>query len=200
MAVVAPAKPRATVTDTSSGLEITVPAKKNWFITIFLGFWLCGWAMGEIMVPTQFFSHDMPPEAMLFTLVWICAWTIGGAFALYVFFWSLVGRERILLGPDRLAIKRELFGWGRKREYELIHVRHIRVAPAQFNLFDFRAGLQFWGIGGGIIAFDHGSATVRLGAGLEESEAQSIVDRIGSRASIPESAAQQAAEADGRTR
>jgi hypothetical protein len=177
------------VGDTPAGLEITVPSKRNWLLTIFLGFWLCGWAIGEVVVPTQFFSEGMPPEALLFTIVWLCLWTIGGAFALYAFLWSLVGRERIIAGPNFISIKREILSWGRSREYELTHVRNLRVAPAHYNPFDLRSGLQFWGIGGGTVSFDHGSATVRFGAGLEESEARSIVGQIQSRVHIPESAA-----------
>lgn len=178
MAVVAPAEPRAVTTETPAGLEILVPAKRNWFATAFLGFWLCGWAVGEVMVLLQFLSGEMPMEGMLFTVVWLCGWTVGGGFALYVFWWSLVGRERVLLGPGRISLRREIFGWGRSREYELVHVRRLRASANKHNAYDFRSGLQFWGIGGGSIAFDHGSATVQFGAGLEESEAQSLVERL----------------------
>lgn len=188
MALVEPPKPKATTNDTSSGLEIVIPAKRNWFTTIFLGVWLCGWAMGLITVPLQFFSNDLDPEALLFTAVWLVIWTAGGAVALYVFFWSLVGRERVLLSPALLSIKRELFGFGRLRDYELTHVSDLRVAPAAYNPFELRTGLQFWGIGGGVIAFDHGASTVRFGAALEEGEAKSLVQTICARAGIGEPA------------
>jgi hypothetical protein len=116
LAIVAPAKPKASVNDTPEGLEILIPARRNWFVTIFLGFWLCGWAMGEFMVPATFFTQGGDPGAILFTAVWLAVWTVGGVFALYIFWWSLVGRERILLTPSTLSIKRELFGMGRLRE------------------------------------------------------------------------------------
>lgn len=151
---------------------------------IFLGFWLCGWAMGDVMVPATFLAADVDREAKLFAAVWLVAWTIGGGFALYAFFWSLVGRERILLTPSTLSIKRELFGMGRVREYELTHVRDLRVSPMTYNPFDFRSSLQFWGIGGGVLVFDHGAATIRFGASLQEGEAKAIVERMRSRASI----------------
>src|SRR3990172_2835179 len=177
MPLVAPAKPKATIVQNTQGLEIIIPAKRNWFVTLFLGVWLCGWAFGEIVVPTQFFARDAEPGALLFTAVWLILWTIGGGFALYVFFWSLAGRERIVLTTSRLAIKRKLFGMGRVREYDLAHVRDLRVSPSPYNPFNFRSGLQFWGVGGGVMAFDHGAATVRFGAALEESEAKSITEQ-----------------------
>jgi hypothetical protein len=134
------------------------------------------------MVPLSFFSETADPGAAAFAVVWFAMWTLGGGFALYVFLWSLVGRERVLLSSSRLAIKRDLLGFGRLREYELAHVGDLRVSAPTFGYFDFRAGLQFWGIGGGVIAFDHGAATVRFGAALEEGEAKSIVATMRSRA------------------
>ena len=188
MAVVAPAKSRATTSETSSGLEIVVPAKKNWFITLFLGLWLCGWAVGLFFVSTRFLSDDMPSEVRLFSTVWIAAWMLGGAFAILVCSWSLAGKERILLSSNRIALKREIFGWGRTREYELVHVRSLRASQSPYNPADFRSGFRFWGIGGGSIAFDHGSKTIRFAAGLDEAEAQSLVARLVDRGNIADSA------------
>lgn len=190
MALVEPAKPKATVTETPRGLEIVVPAKRNWFIILFLGVWLCGWAMGELMVPRSFSSNTPDPGALLFVGAWLVLWTIGGGVAIYIFLWSLVGRERVLVSASRLAIKRDVLGFGRLREYELTHVSDLRVSPSTYSPFDFRSSLQFWGIGGGVIAFDHGAATVRFGAALEEGEAKSIVARMRSRARFGAAAAQ----------
>lgn len=184
MAVVSPAEPKATIEESSRGLQIVIPARRRWFVAAFLGVWLCGWATGEVMVPTTFFAHNAHADGNLFLAIWFVAWTIGGGFALYIFFWSLVGHERILLTPSTLSIKRELFGMGRVREYELAHIRDLRVSPSSYNPFDFRSSLQFWGIGGGVIAFDHGAATVRFGTALEESEAKTIVERVRSRAAL----------------
>jgi hypothetical protein len=184
MAVVAPANPRATTTETSSGLEIVVPAKKNWLITLFLGLWLCGWAVGVVVVVTHFLSADMPSEVFKFAAVWLVAWMLGGAFALLVFCWSLAGKERIVLSSDRIALKHEIFGWGRTREYELVHVRSLRAAQSPYNPADLRSGFRLLGIGGGSIAFDHGSKTIRFAAGLDEAEAQSLVARLVDRGNI----------------
>lgn len=184
MAIVSPAEPKASIEENPRGLEVVIPARRNGFITLFLGFWLCGWAIGEVVVPAAFFARDVDVGAKFFVAVWLAAWTVGGGFVLYVFFWSLVGRERVLLTSSTLSIERELFGMGRLREYELRHISDLRTAPSTYNPFDFRSGLQFWGLGGGVIAFDYGAATVRFGAALEEGEAKTIVERLRSRASF----------------
>lgn len=59
--------------------------------------------------------------------------------------------------------------------------RSSAVSPVPYNPFDFRAALQFWGVGGGLLAFDYGAATIRFGHGLEESEAKSFVAEMRSR-------------------
>jgi hypothetical protein len=41
--------------------------------------------------------------------------------------------------------------------------------------------MRFWGIGGGLIAFDYGAKTFRFGASLDEAEAQDIVKELNRR-------------------
>jgi hypothetical protein len=38
--------------------------------------------------------------------------------------------------------------------------------------------MSFWGIGGGLIAFDYGAKTFRFGASVDESEARDIVSEL----------------------
>lgn len=181
MSLVAPAKPRATLQDTPAGLEIIIPARRNTFLTLFLGLWLCGWLAGEIATPAMLLRGPVPVIGLVFVTAWLAGWTLAGVFALYVFCWQLAGRERISVSPSRLAIRREVFGIGRVREYDTGHIQDLRVAPVSFNPFDFRSGLQFWGIGGGLIAFEYGATTIRFGSALEEVEAHSVVAEVRSR-------------------
>lgn len=44
--------------------------------------------------------------------------------------------------------------------------------------------MQFWGIGGGPIAFDYGSGTVRFGNSLDEAEAREVVRELKARYSF----------------
>ncbi len=38
---------RSVISELYNGIEIHIPARKNWFIVVFLSFWLCGWAVGH---------------------------------------------------------------------------------------------------------------------------------------------------------
>jgi hypothetical protein len=53
MARVAVPTAKASVFDTPAGLLINIPSTKNWFVILFIGFWLCGWLFGEVSVIRQ---------------------------------------------------------------------------------------------------------------------------------------------------
>jgi len=178
---VEPSQPRFRWEDHLGRLRVTLPARRNWLVLIFLSAWLVGWVFGEVMVPTQLFGRTGKTGVDLFAAAWLVMWTIGGGFAIYIWLWNLVGREVIDVDSQSLRIKRAVGRWGRIREFGLTHVRALRVAPQAFNPMDFSSGLRFWGVGGGIIAFDYGAKTYRFGSALDEAEAKQVLARLAER-------------------
>ncbi|HUO05935.1 MAG TPA: hypothetical protein VMU16_12130 [Candidatus Binataceae bacterium] len=162
---------RATISESANSLLITIPTRKNWFLVIFMGFWLCGWLFGEIMVSRMLALGRMPAGASMFPIAWLGMWTVGGAFAIVTCLWNLAGKELIWLSPATLMIKREVYGIGPVREYDLANVANLRVQdtviPVYFNQ------LQMFGMGR--IAFDYGAKTFRFAGGVDEAEAAQIV-------------------------
>lgn len=102
--------------------------------------------------------------AMLAVLLYVLAVAIGGA--------EEVAAPR---GTRRIVVRQLLFGIGVwRREFELDGIRRLRVLPD--------AGYGFWGGGDrraqDWIAFDYGEGMVRLGRGVEEAEAEMIVEAL----------------------
>jgi hypothetical protein len=176
-----PPGPRHTAEDDGTTFTVTIPAKRNIFLIAFLGFWLCGWAFGEIAASISIFTAKKDSGTSLFILFWLCAWTVGGGFAMYTWVWMVRGREIISISPTTLAIKRDVFGAGRIKNYDMTKVRRLRFAPPTYNPFDFQQSMAFWGLGGGAIAFDYGYSTIRFGSGLDDAEAEHILQRIRTR-------------------
>ncbi len=187
MTKINPSVSRVTVTDGPGGLGLLIPPRRNWFIILFMGFWLCMWAVGEIMVPIQFLKGEIPGITVIFILAWLGVWTIGGALAIYLWLWNLMGRQIITMKGHTLTTRREIGGYGFDKEYDLTRVRDLRVSAMGRSAWDYSGILEFLGLGGGLVAFDYGAKTYRLGAGLDEAEAKFVVRKVTDRYSIVKS-------------
>ncbi len=178
MAKIQPNPSRVTVTDTSQGLRIVIPCSRSWFVIGFLGFWICGWAVAEYMVSSQFLKGDAPPEGEWFMLAWFGVWTVAGLFAVYALLWQVMGKEMVTVHGQTVKTRQDIGGFGFTKEYDLVQMRNLRTTQVSFNPLDLASSLQLWGVGGGVIAFDYGAKTIRFGAGLDEGEAKEIVTAI----------------------
>lgn len=182
-----PGRPRAVTESTPGGLRIAVRTRKNVFLLLFLPVWLVGWAFGEVTVIYKLIDEasdlrGAPLPFSGFLLVWLVGWTLGGGFALLAFVWNAWGREVLEVSRGALRVRHEVLGLGRTREYDLAHVRAVRVSPAPFDPWSSRGALRYWGFGNGVVAFDYGATTVRVLAGVEEAEAAGLVEALGARA------------------
>ena len=122
----------------------------RYFNAAFLGLWLVGWAIGEvvavglilaiIIVPIlrrrevdlpAFFeswtSAGVPIAIFLFLLVWTAFWTIGGYAALTALLRSLAGKDRVRLVPGGFELTRGAGPFGRTRVIDRADIRRIRM-------------------------------------------------------------------------
>ena len=90
--------PRLVWHPAKKGLE----AARRWGAAAFIGFWLCGWAAGEVFA-IAFLAGLLPGPGgvgggvgwfgTLFLVGWLGAWTVGGLAAFYAFI-SLIRKPR----------------------------------------------------------------------------------------------------------
>lgn len=143
MKVEVPAR-RSTIMDSLDRFEIIIPAKRNIFVVAFLGFWTIGWACGEVFTIWQLFfgavGHNF---SNVFLFAWLGAWTVGGAVAIYTWLWMVNGKERIILRRTTLSTKRDISGFGSIREYDLNHIKNLRVSAQSYNAFDVSHAMSF---------------------------------------------------------
>jgi hypothetical protein len=171
---------------------ITIPGRKNWLLSIFLGFWLLSWMIGEVFVGYQLFNlsggatsfSEKAPSLTLtfFMLVWFVCWTIGGLAVWYIFLWIGFGRERISRVDQYLRHEMDFLIYTRKRDYELNHIRNIRAEALVYNPASFAQRpshlFLFFGIGGGVLAFDYGDGIVHMGAKSKLDEQKILFELI----------------------
>ena len=168
----------ATVTESVDGLAVSIPAKRNLFVLVFLTFWLIGWAFGEVTVPLQLLNPQEPNVPTTFLLAWLGMWTIGGGAAISIWAWMQFGQERVVLGSTALVIGRRVSGMTRSKEYDLSAATNLQLSSIGPTHSGAGSKNLFSGIAGGALQFDYRSKTIRFGAGLEEAEAKRICAQL----------------------
>ncbi|MDP6980015.1 MAG: hypothetical protein QF570_15660 [Myxococcota bacterium] len=148
---------------------------------LFLSAWLVGWFFGEMSAIEQLTSESMDGGGNAFLYFWLAAWTAGGVFAFGSVVWMAFGMERVLLTTTTLKVRREALGVGLSKEYALSQIENLRVSPNALSMSAQAHRMRGMRPGGGSIAFEYGAATVRFCAGVDEAEANSIVEDLRSR-------------------
>jgi hypothetical protein len=179
-----PGKPRAQVVEDVSGVRVTIPAPRNWFLVFFLPLWLAGWVVGEVAVGGKLFTDPPDGGEGLFLAVWLVLWTLGGLLFTFFWLWNLAGKEIVALDDESLSIRYAIGGSGWTRRFERAEVRDLRVSQA--SAMDFRSAFGWWLGGNGTMAFDYGARTYRFGRGIDEAEAKQVVAELGPRLEPPQ--------------
>jgi hypothetical protein len=152
---------------------------------LFTAFWLLMWAIGEVMTIHELLTGKWASGfAQVFTGGWVCAWTVAGAYIISAWCWGLAGREVILLKEGSLDIRREAFGIGRSKEFDVAQIRELRVQPQPFDAKKSPFGRNSWFWAPGTVAFDYGASTQHFGSNLDEAEAKLLIEVIKKRANL----------------
>jgi len=152
--------------------QIRIPMRRNWFVLLFIGFWICGWTVGGIAA-----IYQVSQNFDWFLIFWLGGWALGWVFAAATIASQIAGSEIIrVVGRDlETSIGVGKLRW--RRLYRGDHIRNLRSSDPnpmgwpfrvqQTNPFRPRAGA---------IKFDYGSQTVFAASSAEEAEGRMIVD------------------------
>ena len=171
---------RASYDDNFGNVTITIPAKKNWFIILFLGVWLCGWIFGETSAAGTFTKGNQS-GVDLFMIVWLTGWTIGGLFVMRTIIWGLLGKEIITIGQGALTIDKKGAIFYRSKSYDLREAKNFRAVeePYFYNSFGNRRDSNPFNLDkSGTIKFDYGMQTIKFGDRLDEAEANYLLQKL----------------------
>ena len=164
--------------------QVRVKSKTRVFITIFLAFWLCGWAFGELMVLTTLLSGNTG-GATVFLLAWLGAWTVGGLFVLSQVLWGIAGYELLSVSKNVLTIQRHIPLYRRSWAYDISHVTNARMNTSASREAPLGGKQNFHGLfsnrSQGMIKFDYGKRTPAFGMELEEAEAREVLGKLSAR-------------------
>jgi len=184
--------PRFTIQTLDFSTRFTVrAASKPGLVNLFIGAWLCAWAIGEILLIGIVVSEVVQSltggasslgGSWLGMLAWFLAWTAAGGVTLASFSWQIAGREVIEISHDSFKIDRKVSRFGPTRNYNLANIANLRLDESQpvVSARFMRIG-GAWSAGNGRLVFDYGGSPVRFGGGLDSSEAALLLAEIQSR-------------------
>lgn len=156
------------------GYEFVIPARRNWFVLIFLIVWLTGWTFGGVMAMVSLITEREP-----FLAVWLIFWAVGWFFAAMQILFMLTGAEYIRCVGGDLELGYKGFVLPRRRRFRGTEIR--RLGASDLPAAPAFGGFKGWGylVPGasqpGPLSFDHGARTIYAGFGLDRAEAELIV-------------------------
>jgi len=164
----------------AQGIEIIIPARKSLFVNFFLILWLLAWAYGEVVIINRLLINDnQTPDA--FIVIFACGWTLSGMLASFIWLWNAMGREIIRIDDHELKLSREYVWFARSKFYETKYMRNLRISDLSPSSLAMGGGMEYWGLSGGTITFDYGPTPTKIGLGLDETEAERIIEAIKTR-------------------
>jgi len=197
MVKVAPAPPRATITETPGEMRIVVPAWRNRLGILVAGVWLAAWLLTESLFVAALFAGlwargrgspdvDVSAGGVVFYVAFLLIWTALGLLTLAGWLWAVAGKDVVTVTDRAVTLKRDVLGRGPTRTYEIDRLRALRVVPWwKYNAWATRGHRRWLFWGGGPIGLDHDGRTTQFASGVHEAEAYRIVDRVRARFAIP---------------
>ena len=121
-------------------------------------------------------SAGRPPLFVL--LLAPLAWAVVGAAYSYLALWPIAGKEILTVRGGSLAIKRDIFGLGHTRRYDIAQIQNLRARGLLGSFYTWSGMMKFYGLSGGVVAFDYLGKAQAFGVHLEEDEARQVVQDI----------------------
>ena len=168
---------RAKIENAFGTLNIIIPSKKNWFALVFATVWLGGWFFGFTMASSMLFNTSVNGFAGGFMTFWLIAWTVGGFAIISILLWGYFGQEQFTSDHGEVFLNKTVFGVGIKKRMEVNELKNFRAEVINSNYYGGNRW-AYWGLGPGKIKFDYGLKTFSFGLGIDDAEANHIVELL----------------------
>jgi hypothetical protein len=172
-------KARFRVEQIDGGEQIVIDAPRPMFAMLFLPIWLTVWTIGGAAAFYQVITAFDP-----FLAIWLCMWALGWVTAAGTLLWMFTGAETMRVTGGDLEIAHRALGFSRRWLYQGSQIRDLAVARQSAWPFATLWQVPFLRMArSGSLKFSYGPRAVYAAAGLDEAEAQLIVERLDRRLS-----------------
>lgn len=179
VAVVQPTS-RLSVTQDGGYTRIDVPARRPLFVSLFLTFWLCMWTVGGAAALAGLFDGTGDSAGNLFLAFWLCGWALGWVYAAASLAWMGFGTDALWIGNSRIGRKLSVGHLSRSFEYDVTHIKRAWFKEQPFGSISTLP----WS--GSSVVMSYGGKQVKFASGVDETEAQIILDTFTRVAGVPQ--------------
>lgn len=156
------------------GVErLRIPYRRQWFVFLFVPFWLLLWTFGGIAAIGEMAAH---PNGFL--AFWLCGWAAGWVFAASMLA-AQFGAELVSAPNGDLEVSGGFGPVRRTWRYRGGTIRNLQSAVVPDDPWGM--GMRGWQTPfwmrprTGAVRFDYGAQTLYLAAGVDEPEGREIV-------------------------
>jgi len=170
---------KAKIENTLNRLKIIIPSKKNLFALLFGTIWMLGWFIAFVSVLSIILFSTESGDIGIngFSLIWLTGWTIGGIVIATLLLWGYFGQEKFIIAHNEVLFNKTVFGFGKKKILDISKIKNFRAEFINDNWCWYRSNRwSVWGLGAGKIKFDYGYKTYSFGLGVDDAEANHIVE------------------------
>jgi len=121
-------------------------------------------------------ASDRPPVWL--GVIAVIAMLAMSGWILHIWLWQAFGKEVVTVGNGSLALGKNLFGFdrfARIRRFDIAQIQNLRASGPFGSFCGWSSMLKFYGLTGGVVAFESGGKTHRFGIQLQEDEARQVV-------------------------
>jgi hypothetical protein len=168
-----PKKMTSTIVETTTGISISTPKRKSWFLIIFLSLITLQFTNG--IIQSLFFAHNLPLTGRI--VIFILS-SVVVYFTLKGLLWQLKGMREISISNDELKLSKLSPLWTKTKTYKLSEVKTIDIKEETVSEGP-TAMLQLLRITDKIkITFSCGYETITATSGIDQTEAIELKDII----------------------
>lgn len=168
---------RARVERRPDGLHVRVPARRNWFVLLFLSAWVT--LVVLTAVPAFTGGERVEEDGVVIAIIGGLVFLVAALLAVAYVIWSLIGREEVTVAGGRLDHMRRAGPIRHRRSFDASRIAEVRHDERRGWFMGSAQGFGWWGWSGGSIAFDYGHRTHHVGIGLDDAEAKHLARLIG---------------------
>jgi hypothetical protein len=168
-----PPEPGSRVQELGDRLIVCFRPRRAWGSVGFLTFWLLLWTVGGIAAIGHAIT-EADSGARIFLSLWLCGWAVGMVAVTSIIAWLLVGREFLAVTPEILEVRKEIGRFARVKRYDAARVRDVTAERFPTDEGE-RPRTDF------CLIVRYAEATVRIGEGMGEHEAEYVASLVLSR-------------------